>query len=57
MKLYSEKKKSYSVVYRALACAREWLLVLAEIACASLVPGPNAVICGLGTRLPVHIRT
>ena len=24
---------------------------------ASLVPGPNAVVCGLGTRLRVRMRT
>ena len=34
----------------SLAIPYMYILVLAEIACPSLVPRPNAAICGLGTR-------
>ena len=43
-----------SVVYNSHSGgAWEWGYVLIEIACTSLVPRPNAIICGLETILPV----
>jgi len=55
-KLRYLQMKSRKYVYAGNSTVKAWERGYAEIACASLVPSRNAVICGLGTRLSVCMR-